>query len=109
MMGQRRQGTGENVEPIAVLPYYKVQREVTGISQEVLLSHRFMVLYADRIVTKYREFDLVNVFDMSFRRMGKEGGFFYLHTSTGVYPYMVHVDPRPFIQRFHLIKMKKRP
>ncbi|MGF9695843.1 MULTISPECIES: hypothetical protein [Paenibacillus] len=85
---------------IAVLPYYKVQREVTGLAQEIKLNERSMILYSDKIVTKYREFSIKDVFDMSFRRIGNEGGFFYLHTSTGVYPYMVKIDPKPFIQSY---------
>ncbi|MCM3132311.1 hypothetical protein M3629_05910 [Paenibacillus polysaccharolyticus] len=88
---------------IAVLPYYRVQREVTGLSQEIEMNARTMTLYSDRIVTKYREFRITEVFDMSFRRMGDTGGFFYLHTSTGVYPYMVEIDPGPFIQTFRQV------
>ncbi|MDN8589353.1 hypothetical protein B2I21_01880 [Chryseobacterium mucoviscidosis] len=92
---------------IAVLPYYKIQREVTGLAQEVLQSDRSMILYSDKIVTKYREFHITEVFDMSFRRIGNEGGFFYLHTSTGVYPYMVNIDPKPFIQTFRTMTTQK--
>ncbi|MEY8745326.1 hypothetical protein AB9M62_39350 [Bacillales bacterium AN1005] len=92
---------------IAVLPYYKIQRELTGLAQEIVSSDRSMILYADKIVTQYREFKITEVFDMSFRRMGNEGGFFYLHTSTGVYPYMVKIDPKPFIQKFRTITSKR--
>ncbi|WP_145330315.1 hypothetical protein [Paenibacillus xylanexedens] len=92
---------------IAVLPYYRVQREVNGLSQEIERNARTMTLYSDRIVTKYREFRITEVFDMSFRRMGDEGGFFYLHTSTGVYPYMVEIDPRPFIRTFHQLAIAR--
>ncbi|MDQ0172954.1 hypothetical protein [Paenibacillus tundrae] len=92
---------------IAVLPYYKIQRELTGLAQEIVSSDRSMILYADKIVTQYREFKITEVFDMSFRRMGNEGGFFYLHTSTGVYPYMVKIDPKPFIQKFRTMTSKR--
>ena len=64
---------------IAVLPYYRVQREVTGLSQEIEMNARTMTLYSDRIVTKYREFRITEVFDMSFRRMGDSGGFLSAH------------------------------
>ncbi|WP_342555791.1 hypothetical protein [Paenibacillus sp. FSL R7-0652] len=96
------------MDAIAVLPYYRVQREVTGLAQEVERNARTMTLYADRIVTRYREFLITEVFDMSFRRMGEKGGFFYLHTSTGVYPYMVEIDPGPFIQTFHQVAIAGR-
>lgn len=92
---------------IAVLPYYKIQRELTGLAQEIVSSDRSMILYTDKIVTQYREFRITEVFDMSFRRMGNEGGFFYLHTSTGVYPYMVKIDPKPFIQKFRTITSQR--
>ncbi|KQY94883.1 hypothetical protein ASD24_04915 [Paenibacillus sp. Root52] len=92
---------------IAVLPYYKIQRELTSLAQEIVSSDRSMILYEDKIVTQYREFKITEVFDMSFRRMGNEGGFFYLHTSTGVYPYMVKIDPKPFIQKFRTITSKR--
>ncbi|KAA8746179.1 MULTISPECIES: hypothetical protein [Paenibacillus] len=92
---------------VAELPYYKVQRKVTGLAQEIEMNARSMILYSDKIVTKYREFNITEVFDMSFRRMGDEGGFFYLHTSTGVYPYMVEIDPKPFIQSFRKMTIQK--
>ncbi|PZT54218.1 hypothetical protein [Paenibacillus silvae] len=92
---------------IAVLPYYRVKREVTGLAQEIEKNARTMTLYSDRIVTKYREFLITEVFDMSFRRMGDEGGFFYLHTSIGVFPYMVEIDPEPFIQTFHQVAIAR--
>lgn len=95
------------MDHIAELPYYRVQREVTGLTQEIEMNARTMTLYSDRIVTKYREFLITEVFDMSFRRMGDEGGFFYLHTSTGVYPYMVEIDPRPFIRTFRQVSSSR--
>ncbi|PYE50228.1 hypothetical protein HUB98_00365 [Paenibacillus barcinonensis] len=95
------------MDHIAVLPYYRIQREVTGLAQEIEMNARTMTLYSDRIVTKYREFLITEVFDMSFRRMGDEGGFFYLHTSTGVFPYMVEIDPEPFIRIFQQVSIAR--
>ena len=69
---------------IAVLPYYKVQREVTGLAQEIKSNERSMILYSDKIVTKYREFHIKDVFDMSFRRMGNEGIFLPPYKHRGV-------------------------
>ncbi|WKL01500.1 hypothetical protein Q0F98_33765 [Paenibacillus amylolyticus] len=39
---------------VAVLPYYKVQREVTGLAQQIEMNARSMILYSDKIVTKYQ-------------------------------------------------------
>ncbi|ANY75798.1 hypothetical protein BBD41_26260 [Paenibacillus ihbetae] len=85
---------------IAVQPYYKIHRVVDGIEQRTEEQWRKMYLYEDRIVTKYRVFPLNQVFDLSYRTMGGEGGFLYLHTRQGVYSYTVKEDPRTFIEAF---------
>ncbi|EHB67014.1 MULTISPECIES: hypothetical protein [Paenibacillus] len=85
---------------IAVQPYYKINRVVDGIEQRTEEQRRKMYLYEDRIVTKYRVFPLGQVFDLSYRTIGGEGGFLYLHTQQGVYSYTVKEDPRTFIEAF---------
>lgn len=59
-----------------------------------------MYLYGDKIVTRYREFPIQEVFDMSYRKLGGEGGILYLHTKQGVYSYMVKAEPADFIEAF---------
>ena len=68
---------------VAVQPYYKINRIVDGIEQRTEEQGREMFLYEDRIVTKYREFPIRQVFDLSYRPMGDGGGFLYLHTQQG--------------------------
>lgn len=85
---------------IASQPYYKVQREVSEGQQKRSVSDRQIDLYHDRITTHRREFSIVHVFDISYRRMSGEIGMLYLHTSIGVFPYTVNTDPAPFINRF---------
>ncbi|MVP01861.1 hypothetical protein [Paenibacillus lutrae] len=91
---------------IASQAYYKIQREVDGIEQRTIVHDRNMYLYRDRIVTRYREFAIEEVFDMSYRPMGAEMGIFYLHTKQGVYPYTVKEDPVVFIQAFKQFQSK---
>lgn len=85
---------------VAVQPYYKINRVVDGIEQRTEEQGRKMFLYEDRIVTKYREFPIKQVFDLSYRPMGDGGGFLYLHTQQGVYSYTVKDDPGSFISAF---------
>lgn len=87
---------------VAVQAYQKVQREVNGLEQKAIVDERTMYLYTDRVVTRYREFSLQQVFDMSYRKLG-EGGLLYLHTGTGVYSYQVRDDPQAFIQAFQRV------
>lgn len=85
---------------IAKQPYYKVQREVSGTEQKTVVHDRLMYLYGDHIVTRYRKFPIHEVYDMSYRKLGDEGGVLYLHTKQGVYSYTVKADPGTFINAF---------
>lgn len=88
------------VKPIAVQPYYKIERKLNSTGQQYLTDEREMVLYEDRLITHRREFPLMDVFDMSYRRLGAGEGLFYLHTSKGVFSYTIRHDPARFIRAF---------
>ncbi|ULO05642.1 hypothetical protein H1230_21550 [Paenibacillus sp. 19GGS1-52] len=85
---------------IAELPYYKVERAMTSFAQETLVHQRVMYLYETKIVSSYREFPILEVYDMSFRNIGEDHGILYLHTKQGVYPFTVKTVPTNFIQAF---------
>lgn len=88
------------MEIIAEQPYYKMIREVSSIKQQDIKDKRKIVLFTDKVKTKHREFPLSDVLDMSFRKVGKEGGILYLHTMRGVYSYHVETSPESFITTF---------
>ncbi|MFX3632759.1 MAG: hypothetical protein ACE3L7_06760 [Candidatus Pristimantibacillus sp.] len=85
---------------LAVQPYYKVAREVTSLEQKTVVQNRLMYLYKERIVTKYREFPIIEVFDLSYRSMGGDEGLLYLHTKQGVFSYTISTDPNSFIEAY---------
>ncbi|MFC3772902.1 hypothetical protein [Paenibacillus sp. GCM10012303] len=85
---------------IAIQPYYKIERRVTSFEQVTVKEDRFMYLFEKKIVTETHDFPIKNVFDLSYKRIGKEGGLFYLHTLQGVYSYTVAGDPQSFIDAF---------
>lgn len=89
---------------IAALAYQKVGRELSEDGQHAIVQERTMYMYRDGIATKYRRFRIVEVLDMSYRSIGTEGGLFYLHTTRGVFTYMVAVDPVDFMARFRELK-----
>jgi len=85
---------------IAVQPYIKVERQVTRTEQIDTKHERMIYLYNEKIMTKYREFSIDQVKDMSYRRITGNNGLLYLHTSHGVYSYTVNTSPEAFIQKF---------
>jgi len=82
---------------IARQPYFKVIRQLSSIEQKEIKDERNIYLYIDKIVTERREFPLKDVFDLSFRKIGTEGGILFIHTNHGVYSYTVTSSPLSFI------------
>ncbi|MBH5317630.1 hypothetical protein I6N90_07420 [Paenibacillus sp. GSMTC-2017] len=85
---------------IAVQPYYKVERKLNGLEMKTIRDDRIMYLYANKIVTAHREFEIEDVHDLSFRQMGGDEGILYLHTKQGVFSYTLQGDTTAFIQSF---------
>ncbi|CAG7626373.1 hypothetical protein PAECIP111802_01243 [Paenibacillus allorhizosphaerae] len=87
-------------------PYFKIERELNGLEQKIVVQCRTMYLYPDKIVTRFRTFSFDEVFDISYRHIGDKEGFLYLHTNQGVYPYIIKDNPENFIHSFNVHKNK---
>lgn len=92
------------VRLLAEQPYVKVVRAVDWNSQKQTEEARMLYLYEDRLLTKHREFPIDSIYDISYRRIGKEGGLLYIHTDRGVYSYIVKSSPEKFIRIFNDLK-----
>lgn len=84
---------------LAIQPYVKVTR-IVDLEQKNIVQHRQIYLYRNRIVTRYRRFPIEDVLDISFRKVGGEGGLLFLHTVQGIFSYVVETSPKLFIQAF---------
>lgn len=82
---------------LAQQTYVKVTRTVSLSGQRNEEEERMLLLYAHKIKTKYREFSLSNVLDLSYRPVAKEGGILYIHTTQGVFSYQVYRSPVDFM------------
>ncbi|WP_243354939.1 hypothetical protein [Bacillus litorisediminis] len=85
---------------IAVQPYIKVHRKVDGTEQIRLEEERHLYMYPDKIVSKYHEFLMEDVLDITFKPYGEKGGLLYLHTTGGLYSFTVQNSPWSFIDTF---------
>ncbi|MBS4223712.1 hypothetical protein [Lederbergia citrea] len=85
---------------IAAQPYITVHREINSIEQIAFEQERTINLFNDKIVTQQHEFHLQEVLDISYRKIGNEGGLLYLHTSAGLHSYIVKTSPQQFIESF---------
>ncbi|MGZ9584368.1 hypothetical protein [Paenibacillus marinisediminis] len=85
---------------IAEQPYYKVERVMSSVEQKTVVYERTMYLYQDKLVTQHREFDIQNIFDISYRKLGADEGILYLHTKQGVFTYSLKADPSLFIKEY---------
>ncbi|PYZ97084.1 hypothetical protein CR205_00300 [Alteribacter lacisalsi] len=80
--------------------YYKVHKVTNSIEQKTVEHERTLTMDQNEIQTAHRSFKFKDVFDISYRPLQEEEGLLYLHTSKGVYSYMVKDDPAPFIDAF---------
>ena len=85
---------------IAVQPYIKVHRKVDGTEQIRIEEKRHLYMYPDKIVSKYHEFLIQDVLDITFKSYGENNGLLYLHTKSGLYSFTVEDSPQPFIDAF---------
>lgn len=92
------------MELIATQPYIKVLREVSSVHQQDVEEERTLYLYADKIITKHRQFPIEHVTDISYRGFGTEAGLLYIHTNSGIFTYTVKSSAEKFIRSFHQLK-----
>ncbi|ALX49571.1 hypothetical protein [Lentibacillus amyloliquefaciens] len=88
---------------IAEQPYVKVQQQIEVTGKHYVEEDRTLYLYSDRILSKYHEFPIEIVWDISYRPVGPRGGLLYLHTNRGVNVYTVKESPERFIEAFREI------
>jgi hypothetical protein len=88
---------------LAEQSYVKVVRNVDAITQTETEEERKIYMYEDRLITKHREFDMDTVLDMSYRMFGTSG-LLYVHTTKGVFSYLIKSSPETFIHKFKQYK-----
>ncbi|WP_151736908.1 hypothetical protein [Paenibacillus tengchongensis] len=82
---------------IAVQPYYKVERIMTGEKLEIIKQRRLLCLCPTQIHSAYHRFFIEDVFDVSFKDYGQGHAVLYLHTKQGVYPYTIEAVDEMFV------------
>ncbi|MET3699699.1 hypothetical protein SAMN05877753_10191 [Bacillus oleivorans] len=85
---------------IAIQPYIKVHRKVDGTEQIRLEDKRYLYMYPNKIVSKYHEFSIQDVLDITYKPYGENVGLLYLHTNGGTYSFTVENSPHAFIDAF---------
>ncbi|MGP4071543.1 hypothetical protein ACTWQB_03190 [Piscibacillus sp. B03] len=63
-------------------------------------------MYEDRIVTTEQNFPIEQVLDVSYKMLSQQFGFFYLHTTKGVFTLHVKKSPEEFIRLFRTVERK---
>lgn len=89
---------------IASHPYIKIERIVSSIEQKDVEHNRTISLYDDKVTTQHREFPIDDVFDISQKKIGADGGILYLHVKSGVFSYTIHSAADELIHAFKQVK-----
>lgn len=87
-------------QTISTLSYISVERIMGWYDQKTERTMHSIHLYTDSISTSNNTFRLEHVHDMSYKPFSSGTGFFYLHTTQGVFTYEVETDPTNFIRTY---------
>ncbi|WP_421102533.1 hypothetical protein ACOKXV_06125 [Sporosarcina psychrophila] len=87
-------------QTVATLTYISVERVMGWYDQKTKRTVHSIHLYTDSISTSRNTFRLEHVHDMSYKPFSSGAGFFYLHTTQGVFTYEVDTDPTYFIRTY---------
>lgn len=87
-------------QTVATLTYISVERIMGWYDQTTKRTMHCIHLYTDSISTSHNTFRLEHVHDMSYKPFSSGAGFFYLHTTQGVFTYEVETDPTNFIRTY---------
>lgn len=93
---------------LAKHPYIKFQRKIDHweMKQINYEENHEVYLYVDRVVTHEKAFAIREVLDLSYKMMSARYGFFYLHTTKGVFTLHVKEPPDKFIEEFRKVEIK---
>lgn len=89
-----------NSQIVSTISYIRVERIMGWYDQNTKRTVHSIHLYADTISTANNTFKLEHVHDMSYKPFSSGAGFFYLHTTQGVFTYEVDTDPTSFIRTY---------
>ncbi|PKR77075.1 hypothetical protein CEY16_10025 [Halalkalibacillus sediminis] len=89
-------------------PYVKVRREIDhwNFEQKYIEEEFWVELTEEKITTDELVFSIEKVFDLSYKMLSEGYGFFYLHTSKGVFTLQVKENPSEFIEKFREVERK---
>lgn len=87
-------------KPICTLPYIVTERTIENFEQKSRRIVRYIHLYSHKIESESHHFQIDQVFDISFKGTSGACGFLYLHTSQGVFMFLVEENPMEFIYAF---------
>ncbi|WP_260471813.1 hypothetical protein [Bacillus sp. HMF5848] len=94
------------MNPLCVQEYVKVIRKIEDNRQLHIETEHYLHLYPDKITDSLRQFNIKDVRDMTYKPFSSTPkGFLYLHTTQGVFSYVVTTSPIPFIEKYKQYKI----
>ncbi|MGI2328607.1 hypothetical protein [Planococcus sp. YIM B11945] len=93
-----------NSTVLSTLTYIDTERSIEAGEMKIVQTEHNLHLYEDALTASTTEFNLANVWDMSYRSFSDEANLLYLHTHSGVVAYKVYADPGHFVTVFKKLK-----
>lgn len=89
---------------LSTITYVDTERSIEAGEMKIVKTEYDLHLYEDVLVASTTKFNLINVWDISYKSFSDEGNLLYLHTHRGVITYKVNMDPKVFVSAFKKLK-----
>lgn len=89
---------------LSTITCVNTERSIEAGEMKIIKTEYDLHLYEDELVASTTKFNLMNVWDISYKTFSDKGNLLYLHTHRGVITYKVDADPKLFVSAFKKLK-----
>jgi len=91
---------------VSTISYKVIERMIVKFQQISKETTHLISLSDEKITTGNHTFQLVNVFDISYKPFSGHKGLLYLHTIQGMVMFEIDSDPSLFIETYKKLRIK---
>lgn len=94
----------DQINLLSSLTYIDTVRSIEAGEMKIIKNEYNLQLYEDTLIASAKEYEISNVWDISYKSFSEDANLLYLHTHNGVVTYKVYTDPDHFVATFKKLK-----
>ena len=88
---------GSKNSTVSTIAYSRTEKYIENFVQKNSRHIFTLSLYSYKIESETHTFQLEHIIDISYKPFSKSGGLLYLHTTQGVFTFIIENDPKVFM------------